>query len=205
MSANRRTAGRWAVGFPVLVFLVLFTGYVSGQNPAATQSTTPPAPQTTAPAAATFQAPPAPDTDLPRFFKVGDGLAVGAKPTTTGIRKLSEMGFKTVLNLAALQEGSMIEAKTVEFYGLKFINLECNPESFTNEVLAEFAKVIQTKEDQPIYVHCRNGNKAAALWMIYRVKKEGWKLDAAQEEAGKMGLNDAAVKDAALKFCAKKA
>jgi protein tyrosine phosphatase (PTP) superfamily phosphohydrolase (DUF442 family) len=174
---------------------------VKGQIPAATQATTPPP----APAAPTFQAPAAPDTDLPKFFKLSDGLAIGAKPTTAGIRKLSEMGIKTVLNLAALQEGSMIESKTVEFYGLKFVNLECNPDNFTNEVLEEFSKAVQIKEDQPIFVHCRNANKAAALWMIYRVKKEGWKLEAALEEAGRIGLNDAAIKDSALKFIAKKA
>ena len=42
----------------------------------------------------------------------------------------------------------------------------------------------------PAYVHCAAGGRAAALWMIKRVKADGWTQAAALEEANALGLND---------------
>lgn len=42
----------------------------------------------------------------------------------------------------------------------------------------------------PAYVHCAAGGRAAALWMIKRVKADGWTEARALEEANALGLND---------------
>jgi hypothetical protein len=39
-------------------------------------------------------------------------------------------------------------------------------------------------------VHCAAGGRAAALWMIKRVKADGWTEARALEEANALGLND---------------
>lgn len=43
---------------------------------------------------------------------------------------------------------------------------------------------------RPLSVHCAAGGRAAALWMINRVKADRWAIPRALEEANALGLND---------------
>jgi hypothetical protein len=40
----------------------------------------------------------------------------------------------------------------------------------------------------PVYIYCASGNRAAALWMIRRVLRDGWTLEKAEAEAVAAGL-----------------
>lgn len=140
------------------------------------------------------------DTDLPTFTRISDDWYMGCQPTTGGIRKLAQMGFKSVVNLISIKEGSMMEAKTIEFYGMKYINLEFTGETLNDELLGRFVDIIENKANLPIFVHCRTGNRMAAMLMIYRVKKQGWKFEDALKEATKLGLTDSPIRDAAFKY-----
>jgi protein tyrosine phosphatase (PTP) superfamily phosphohydrolase (DUF442 family) len=44
--------------------------------------------------------------------------------------------------------------------------------------------------NQPAYVHCAAGGRAAALWMVKRVLADGWDESRALTEANLLGLND---------------
>ena len=53
-----------------------------------------------------------------------------------------------------------------------------------------FMAAVAGPANTPAYVHCAAGGRAAALWMIKRVKADGWTEARALEEANALGLND---------------
>ena len=46
-----------------------------------------------------------------------------------------------------------------------------------------FISAVGEKSNQPVYIHCHSATRAAALWMISRVQKDGWAFDDAANEA----------------------
>ena len=55
------------------------------------------------------------------------------------------------------------------------------------KLVENFMAAVAGPENTPAYVHCAAGGRAAALWMIKRVKADGWTQAAALEEANALG------------------
>jgi protein tyrosine phosphatase (PTP) superfamily phosphohydrolase (DUF442 family) len=56
--------------------------------------------------------------------------------------------------------------------------------------------------NQPAFVHCASGNRAAALWMVKRLLVDGWDADRAASEATALGMSNPALKQFALDYSA---
>ena len=67
-------------------------------------------------------------------------------------------------------------------------------------VADRFLETIQTAGNQPAFIHCASGNRAAAMWLIKRVLIDKWELDKATEEAAQLGLTSAPLKKFALDY-----
>ena len=52
----------------------------------------------------------------------------------------------------------------------------------------------------PVFIYCASGNRAAALWMIRRVLRDGWASADAESEAERAGLKSAAMRDFARDY-----
>ena len=52
-------------------------------------------------------------------------------------------------------------------------------------------------------MHCTTANRVGAFWMIYRVLKDGWKVEDAEEEAKKVGMHSPGLRDFALEYIRK--
>src|SRR5215468_5049285 len=61
--------------------------------------------------------------ELPNFHRVSDKLFRGAQPANGGIKKLSELGIKTVINLRGTDELTVAQQKEAEAAGLKYFNI----------------------------------------------------------------------------------
>ena len=142
--------------------------------------------------------------ELPNFQKVSDQLYRGAQPIDGGIRKLSELGIKTVINLRGPDELIRGEQSETESAGLRYFNIPMPGLSApTDEQVARVMSIINDPDNQPVFVHCRTGNRIAALLLIYRVKKQGWFFEAALDEANRLGLTESSIRDAAFKYLGK--
>ena len=69
-------------------------------------------------------------------------------------------------------------------------------------VVEQFLKAVTTPANQPAFVHCASGNRAAALWMIKRMTVDGWDADRASTEAAALGLTSPALKTFATDYVA---
>ena len=52
-----------------------------------------------------------------------------------------------------------------------------------SKVADQFLVAVADKANQPAYIHCGGGGRAAAMWMIKRSLKDGWTVDRAADEA----------------------
>jgi hypothetical protein len=49
-------------------------------------------------------------------------------------------------------------------------------------------------------VHCGSANRVGAMWLIKRVKLDGWDVDRATAEAETIGLRSPGLKEFALEY-----
>ena len=78
------------------------------------------------------------------------------------------MGYNSVINLRLASEaGAQIdeEAAAAKAAGINYIHLPFNGAMPEVSVADQFVKAVTDKKNQPAFVHCASGNRAAAMWM----------------------------------------
>ena len=127
------------------------------------------------------------------FAQLESTIACGGSTKPEAIREIRNMGFKSVINLRlATEEGAMVEEEgaAVRAAGMNYVHLPFNAQSPDPHLIDDFIAAVTKPVNTPAYVHCAAGGRAAALWMIKRVKADGWTVDRALVEANALGLND---------------
>jgi uncharacterized protein (TIGR01244 family) len=127
------------------------------------------------------------------FAQLESTIACGGSTRPEAIREIRNMGFKSVINLRlATEEGAMVEEEgaAVKAAGMNYVHLPFNAQSPDPNLIDNFIAAVTKPANTPAYVHCAAGGRAAALWMIKRVKADGWSVDRALVEANALGLND---------------
>ena len=127
------------------------------------------------------------------FAQLESTIACGGSTKPEAIREIRNMGFKSVINLRlATEEGAMVEEEgaAVRAAGMNYVHLPFNMQSPDPKLIDNFIAAVTKPANTPAYVHCAAGGRAAALWMIKRVKADGWTVDRALVEANALGLND---------------
>ncbi|MGH9255305.1 MAG: beta-lactamase hydrolase domain-containing protein [Vicinamibacterales bacterium] len=127
------------------------------------------------------------------FAQLESTIACGGSTKPEAIREIRNMGFKSVINLRlASEEGAMVEEEgaVVKAAGMNYVHLPFNAQSPDPKLIDNFIAAVTAPSNTPAYVHCAAGGRAAALWMIKRVKADGWTVDRALVEANALGLND---------------
>jgi uncharacterized protein (TIGR01244 family) len=127
------------------------------------------------------------------FAQVETTIACGGSTKPEAIREIRNMGFKSVINLRlASEQGAMVEEEgvAVRAAGMNYVHLPFNIQSPDPRLIDNFIAAVSAPANTPAYVHCAAGGRAAALWMIKRVKADGWPEARALEEANALGLND---------------
>ena len=127
------------------------------------------------------------------FAQVETTIACGGATKPEAIREIAKMGFKSVINLRlASEQGAMVEEEgvAVKAAGMNYVHLPFNIQTPDPKLVENFMAAVAGPANTPAYVHCAAGGRAAALWMIKRVKADGWTEARALEEANALGLND---------------
>ena len=131
------------------------------------------------------------------FARVETTIACAGATTPEALAGLKKMGYASVVNLRAASEpGAEIdaEAAAAKAAGVNFIHLPFNVASPDPMLVDNFLKAITAPGNQPAFVHCASGNRAAALWMIKRVEVDKWDIDRAEREAVALGMTSPAMK-----------
>ena len=135
------------------------------------------------------------------FYRVEDGVAVGGQPAADQIPSLAAGGYRTVINLRL--QGEFDEAPLIlaaRRAGIAYVNVPISAKEPKDAAVDEFLRVTDDPGIYPVYIHCASGNRAAALWMIRRVLREGWQIGLAATEAEKAGLRNEELRDFAFGY-----
>ena len=126
--------------------------------------------------------------DLPNFHQVHPFLYRGGEPSQQGVRKLHEMGIRTVIDLRAVTKNSRAERALAESLGMKYIQLPMTSAPPTKSQVDTFlAQADAAKVGGPkVFLHCQHGSdRTGSMVGIYRVTRDGWTYDQAYKEMRK--------------------
>jgi uncharacterized protein (TIGR01244 family) len=130
--------------------------------------------------------------DLPNFHKVDDNVYRGGQPSLLGLKKLRELGIKTVINFRGeSKETSAAEKKVATELGMSYVNIPLSAwRPPTPKEIAEFLGLLNNKADGPVFVHCRRGaDRTGAMIAIYRITTSSWAADRAYGEMREFGFS----------------
>jgi uncharacterized protein (TIGR01244 family) len=141
------------------------------------------------------------------FARLETTVACGGATSAAALPEIKKMGFASVINLRqASENGADVPAgeAAAKAAGLNYIHIPFNAGSPDPAVADRFISAITTPADQPAYIHCAGGVRAAAMWMIRRLVVDKWDVDRASEEATALGLTSPALKKFAIDYAQKR-
>jgi uncharacterized protein (TIGR01244 family) len=142
------------------------------------------------------------------FSRVDATIACGGATTPEAVAALKKDGFVSVVNLRLTGEtGADVEAEkaAAEAAGVRYFHLPFNASAPEKDLVDRFIATVTDKQNQPVFIHCASANRVAALWLIKRVKVDGWPVPKALDEAAAIGLTSEALKKFALDYIEKTA
>ena len=145
----------------------------------------------------TDQAPPG----IVNYIRVDATMACAGATPPTAMAALRDLGFVSVINFQHERErGATVgtaraAAKAV---GLKYLHLpflEATP-----DVVGRFLDLVVEPSNQPVFIHCGSADRAAAMWLIKRLRVDGWSEEEALAEADAIGLRSEDLRAFALDY-----
>ena len=139
------------------------------------------------------------------FAKLETTIACAGATTPAAVAGLKQMGYASIINLReATEAGADVdaEAAAAKTAGINFIHLPFNTASPNPAVVDSFLKAVTDARNQPAFVHCASGNRAAAMWMIKRMQVDKWDAERAGAEAAALGLTNGALRTFAVNYVA---
>lgn len=93
------------------------------------------------------------------------GLLVGGQPTREHLKAIQEAGYRTVVSLRTdAEQGDEGEHAYVERLGMAFVSIPvAGPPGLTEENARTLSKALDQQDALPAVVHCKTGERAAAL------------------------------------------
>jgi len=129
------------------------------------------------------------------FNQIDAVFACGGATDATGVANLKKQGFASIISFRLpTEQGVTEEEAAVKTTGIKYIHLPLNGAMPDPKVADEFLAAVTDKSNQPAYIHCGGGGRAASMWMIKRALKDGWTTDRAAEEANAIAMLSPALK-----------
>ena len=136
---------------------------------------------------------PAQDTVPPirNFVRVNKQFCTGGQPRLEHLEMLKKEGVKSIINLRQPSEhrAAEEEAKAKEL-GLRYFNIPVVTGDPKDEQVDEFLRITDDVDNQPAFIHCTAAIRVGAFWMIRRVLRDGFTVEAAEKEAQEIGLRD---------------
>ena len=125
------------------------------------------------------------------FIRLNSQYCTGAQPRLEHLEVLKKEGVKAIINLRQPSEhrAAEEEARAKEL-GLRYFNIPVVFGEPKDEQVDEFLRITDDVDNQPAFIHCAAGIRVGAFWMIRRVLRDGFTVEAAEKEAEQIGLKD---------------
>ncbi len=133
-----------------------------------------------------------------------EGIATAGQPEQEHFERLSEAGYKTVIDLREPGEDrGLDEPETVRRARMEYMNVPVGHEDIDDETFERFREIMADPELHPVLVHCTSANRVGALVIPYLILDDGKSVEEALEVASRVGLRSKDLKRAALRYAAR--
>jgi uncharacterized protein (TIGR01244 family) len=142
-------------------------------------------------------------TGVRNFKRLETTVACAGATTARAMPAIQKMGFRSVVNLRlASEEGVDIEGASAAAKAVNLNYIHIPFSSQTPEVTAadRFLAEIAKPANEPAFIHCGGGGRAATMWFIKRMVVDKWDVDRASAEATALGMNNATLKQWAIDY-----
>jgi protein tyrosine phosphatase (PTP) superfamily phosphohydrolase (DUF442 family) len=124
------------------------------------------------------------------FGRVTDLYFRGGEVTSEGVRKLHDMGVRTIIDLTGDRE----EEAAARRLGMKFYSFPMDGGERPDDAKVDAILKIITEAEEPVYAHCKGGrHRAGTIAALYRIRVQGWTPEKAWKEQQSYGFGS--VKD----------
>jgi uncharacterized protein (TIGR01244 family) len=121
----------------------------------------------------------------------------------TAVPEIKKLGFASIINLRQpTEEGADLEgeaaaakAADIHYYSIPFNGQQPDP-----AVADKFLKAITVQGNEPAFIHCAGGGRAATMWFIKRLVVDHWDVERASTEATALGMNSPRLKQFAIDY-----
>src|SRR5207244_1284616 len=121
-------------------------------------------------------------TGITNLVHIPNTVACAGAVTPAAVTEIKTMGYKSIINLRQASEaGAEIDGETAaaKAAGITFVHLPFNAASPDPMLVQRFIKAVTDSANQPAFIHCASGNRAATLWLIKRVQVDKWDVNRA--------------------------
>ena len=128
---------------------------------------------------------------ITNFARLETTVACGGSIKPEAVAELKQRGFKSIFDLQLPTERTANiegEAAAAKEAGIAFIHVPFTPGNPDTASVEKFLTEIKKPENEPAFIHCGGGNRAAGFWFIKRVLVDKWDTDRALKEAQALGL-----------------
>ena len=131
--------------------------------------------------------------DIYNYLFLTDTLSSSGMPTVEQMASVAEAGVQVVINLAPHDVPNAVpnEAELVHSLGMQYINIPVNWNTPTKDGLNKFMDAMDEHKGRKVLVHCEANFRASAFVSMYRILREGWRVDDALEVMHRIWDEDA--------------
>lgn len=113
------------------------------------------------------------------LFQVSDILYRSAQPTPDGLKRLKDLGVKTVINLRAFHN----DVKAAKAADLLNEELSINTWHIEDEDVIRVMTILKDPAGAPYLIHCQHGaDRTGVMVAMYRIIYQHWTKDEAIDE-----------------------
>jgi len=137
------------------------------------------------------------------FNRLETTVACAGAIKATAVPELKKMGFASIINLRqASEQGADLEgeAAAAKAADIHYYNIPFNGQMPDPAVADKFLDAITTQGNEPAFIHCAGGGRAATMWFIKRMVVDHWDVDRASKEATALGMTSAALKQFGIDY-----
>ncbi|HKV41832.1 MAG TPA: tyrosine-protein phosphatase [Blastocatellia bacterium] len=129
--------------------------------------------------------------ELPNFHKVNDHLYRGGQMRMGGIKRLGDLGIKTIVDLRGMDGTARWEKKEAEALHIAYFSIPMSGISRpSSDQIWKVLGVVDNPANWPVYVHCEHGSdRTGTVVACYHILHDGWQPGKAILEAKSYGMS----------------
>jgi uncharacterized protein (TIGR01244 family) len=138
---------------------------------------------------------------ITNFARVETTVACAGAVEASAVPDIKKLGFASIINLRqASEQGANIEGEgaAAKAAGLQYYSIPFNAQAPDASLVPTFLAAVTKPGNQPAFIHCAGGGRAASMWLIKRMQIDGWDEKKAVDEATALGLSNERLKQFAL-------